>query len=150
MGAALILAVSREAVGADYEASRSPSNASIAAFLLNNGLRPGDGVALIGNGTEAYWRTWPNCVWWPKSQLVSHHVQVTPRWIFGSPNPNNNKERWHSWTNRRQSGHCRFAALHGRVSAVYCSSAVEKDRRNRRICLFLSSKSISRRLSWNR
>ena len=54
-GAALILAVSREAVGADYEASRSPFNASIAAFLLNNGLRPGDGVALIGNGTEAYW-----------------------------------------------------------------------------------------------
>jgi hypothetical protein len=54
-GAALILAASREVVGADYEASRSPFNASIAAFLLNNGLYPGDGVALIGNGTEAYW-----------------------------------------------------------------------------------------------
>jgi hypothetical protein len=55
VGATLILAASREAVGVDYAAGRTPYNASIAVFLLNNGLHPGDGVALIGNGTEAYW-----------------------------------------------------------------------------------------------
>jgi hypothetical protein len=54
-GAAMILAASREAVGADYEAGRSPFNASIAVFLLNNGLRPDDEVALIGNGFLAHW-----------------------------------------------------------------------------------------------
>jgi hypothetical protein len=53
--AVLILQTSREAVGIDHEAGRNSYNVSIAVYLLNNGLHPGDGVALIGNGTEAYW-----------------------------------------------------------------------------------------------
>jgi hypothetical protein len=54
-GAAVILQASREAIGIEYGTSRSSHNAAIAVFLLNNGLHPGDDVALIGNGTEAYW-----------------------------------------------------------------------------------------------
>lgn len=53
-GAAVILQASREAIGIDHAAGRSSRQASIAVFLLNNGLHPGDGVALIGNGSEAY------------------------------------------------------------------------------------------------
>jgi hypothetical protein len=54
-GVAVILQASREAVGIDYTASRTSRNAAIAGFLLSNGLHPGDGIALIGNGSEAYW-----------------------------------------------------------------------------------------------
>ena len=54
-GAALVLQASREAVGIDHAAGRSARDASIAFFLLNNGLRPEDDVALIGNGFLAYW-----------------------------------------------------------------------------------------------
>jgi hypothetical protein len=54
-GAALVSQASQEALGNDHSAGRSPRDAFIAAFLLNNGLHPGDEVALIGHGTEAYW-----------------------------------------------------------------------------------------------
>jgi hypothetical protein len=54
-GAALILQASREAVGIDHAAGRSSQDASIAIGLLNSGLHPGDAVALIGDGTGAYW-----------------------------------------------------------------------------------------------
>ena len=54
-GAALILQASREAVGIDHAAGRSSEDASIAVGLLNIGLHPGDRVALIGDGTGAYW-----------------------------------------------------------------------------------------------
>jgi hypothetical protein len=54
-GAALILQASREAVGIDHAAGRSSADASIAVGLLNSGLHPGDPVALIGDGTGAYW-----------------------------------------------------------------------------------------------
>jgi len=55
VGAGIALQASREAVGIDHAAGRSSRNASIAVFLLHNGLHPGDNVALIGNGSEAYW-----------------------------------------------------------------------------------------------
>ena len=54
-GASLILQASREAVGIDHAAGRSSHDDSIAVSVLNSGLHPGDQVALIGNGTEAYW-----------------------------------------------------------------------------------------------
>jgi len=54
-GSSVMLQASREAVGIDYAASRSSRNPAIAVYLLNNGLRPGDDVALIGNGYMAYW-----------------------------------------------------------------------------------------------
>jgi hypothetical protein len=54
-GLSLILQASREAVGIDHAAGRGSHDASIAVSLLNSGLHPGDQVALIGNGTEAYW-----------------------------------------------------------------------------------------------
>jgi len=52
---ALILQASREAVGVDHAAGRSSEDVSIAVGLLSNGLHPGDHVALIGDGTGAYW-----------------------------------------------------------------------------------------------
>ncbi len=52
---ALASQASQEALGSDHAAGRSPRNALIADFLLNNGLHPGDRVAVIGYGTEAYW-----------------------------------------------------------------------------------------------
>jgi hypothetical protein len=54
-GAALILQTSREAIGIDHADGRSSQDVSIAVGLLNSGLRPGDGIALIGDGTGAYW-----------------------------------------------------------------------------------------------
>ena len=54
-GAALILQGSREAVGIEYSAGRSSRDASIAIDLFRKGLHPGDRVALIGDGTSAYW-----------------------------------------------------------------------------------------------
>ena len=54
-GAALILQTSREAIGFDHADGRSSEAASIAISLLNSGLHPGDHVALIGDGTGAYW-----------------------------------------------------------------------------------------------
>jgi hypothetical protein len=54
-GAVLLLGTSREAVGIDHEAGRNSQDASIAVSLLSSGLHPGDRVALIGNGTGAYW-----------------------------------------------------------------------------------------------
>src|SRR5215470_14498355 len=50
-GASLILQAARETVGAGM----SSRSVSIASFLLKNGLCPGDGVAVIGDGSEAYW-----------------------------------------------------------------------------------------------
>ncbi len=55
VGAALILQASREAVGIDHAAGRNSEDASIALGLLNRGLHSGDRVALIGDGTGAYW-----------------------------------------------------------------------------------------------
>jgi hypothetical protein len=54
-GAALTLQASREAIGIDYAAGRTPVNPSIAVFLLNNGLNQQDAVAVIGDGASAYW-----------------------------------------------------------------------------------------------
>lgn len=54
-GASLVSRVGEEALGADYAPGRSASHAQIAVFLLNNGLKPGDTVAVIGFGSEAYW-----------------------------------------------------------------------------------------------
>ena len=54
-GAALVSQASQEALGSDHTTGRSPRNALIATFLLNNGLHVGDRVAVIGYGTEAYW-----------------------------------------------------------------------------------------------
>jgi len=54
-GASLLVQTTREAWGNDHTAGRSPRNAIIADFLLNNGLHPGDRVAVIGYGTETYW-----------------------------------------------------------------------------------------------
>jgi len=54
-GVSLIAQASNEALGADHAAGRSPRNVVIADFLLNNGLHPGDPVAVIGYGTETYW-----------------------------------------------------------------------------------------------
>ena len=53
--AALISQASREGLAVDDALGRSSREASIAEFLLNNGLHPDDNVALIGNGFEAYW-----------------------------------------------------------------------------------------------
>ena len=50
-GASLLLQIARESVGPGSN-SRSVATAD---FLLKNGLHPGDGVAVIGNGSEAYW-----------------------------------------------------------------------------------------------
>jgi hypothetical protein len=75
VGAALVLQASREAIGVDHANGRSPRQASIATFLLHNGLHPGDGVALIGNGSEAYW-----------AHLARVHlVSEIPAYIFSRP-----------------------------------------------------------------
>ena len=56
VGAALILQATTEATGANHAAAgRSPRDVSIAVFLLGNGLHPGDPIAFIGDGSEAYW-----------------------------------------------------------------------------------------------
>src|SRR5271156_51387 len=54
-GAALVSQASQEALTGDHAAGRSPGNALIADFLINNGLRPGTEVAIIGDGSYAYW-----------------------------------------------------------------------------------------------
>ena len=54
-GAAVLLQASREAIGIDRAAGRSPQEALIAAGLLQNGLHPGDHIAIIDDGTGAYW-----------------------------------------------------------------------------------------------
>jgi hypothetical protein len=54
-GAALILQASQEAIALDDAAGRNPRDATIAAFLLNNGVHQGDPVAVIGDGEFAYW-----------------------------------------------------------------------------------------------
>jgi hypothetical protein len=54
-GALLVLQTSRDAVGIDHAEGRSSDDASIAVGLLNSGLHPGDQVAIIGDGTDAYW-----------------------------------------------------------------------------------------------
>jgi hypothetical protein len=54
-GASLISQASKEALRPDYAAGRTPNHALIADFLLHRGLHPGDRVAVIGYGTEAYW-----------------------------------------------------------------------------------------------
>lgn len=53
--AAVLLQASREAIGIDHAYGRSSQEASIAAGLLRNGLSPGDPIALIDDGTGAYW-----------------------------------------------------------------------------------------------
>lgn len=54
-GAAMALQASQEAIGLDHAPGRSSRDAAIAVFLLNNGLHPGDQVAVIGHGPGAYW-----------------------------------------------------------------------------------------------
>jgi hypothetical protein len=54
-GAALALQASQEAIGLDHASGRSPRSASIAVFLLRNGLHYGDPVSVIGAGDFAYW-----------------------------------------------------------------------------------------------
>ncbi|AEU35818.1 hypothetical protein [Granulicella mallensis] len=54
-GGTLILQASQEALRSDHAAGRSPRSAVIATFLLQNGLRPGGRVAVIGDSMEAYW-----------------------------------------------------------------------------------------------
>jgi hypothetical protein len=54
-GMSVLLQTSREAVGIDHAEGRSSHDAAIAEFLLSNGLHPGDSVALIGDGSFAYW-----------------------------------------------------------------------------------------------
>jgi hypothetical protein len=53
--AALILQTGQEAIALDHLAGRSPRDATVAAFLLNNGLHQGDQVAVIGDGIYTYW-----------------------------------------------------------------------------------------------
>jgi hypothetical protein len=75
-GAALTLQASREAIGSDHAPGRSPLNADIAVWLLHNGLKQGDPVAVIGQGTFTYWAHLarlrvvaeiPNSVWAPEA-----------------------------------------------------------------------------------
>jgi hypothetical protein len=54
-GTALVLQASVEAIGADHAMGRSPREAAIADGLLQNGLHHGDPVAIIDDGTGAYW-----------------------------------------------------------------------------------------------
>lgn len=54
-GAAVILQMGREAIGIDHSEGRSAEDASIATWLMQNGLHTGDHVAIIGDGTGAYW-----------------------------------------------------------------------------------------------
>jgi hypothetical protein len=54
-GASVVLQASREAVGVDHVQGRSSEDATIAMGLLQNGLHAGDHVAVIGDGTGAYW-----------------------------------------------------------------------------------------------
>ena len=54
-GAVLVSQASQEALKSDHAAGRSPRNALIAVYLLNNGLRPGNQVAVMGDGSYAYW-----------------------------------------------------------------------------------------------
>ena len=54
-GASLILQTSREAIRIHHADGRNSEEASIALQLLKGGLHPGDHVALIGDGTGAYW-----------------------------------------------------------------------------------------------
>ena len=51
----MALQASQEAIGLDHAPGRSSRNAAIAVFLLNNGLHPGDPVAVIGHGPGEYW-----------------------------------------------------------------------------------------------
>jgi hypothetical protein len=51
----VVLQASREAIGIDHADGRSAEEALIAAGLLESGLHAGDDVALIGDGTGAYW-----------------------------------------------------------------------------------------------
>lgn len=53
--AAILLQASREAVGIDHVEGRSSEDATIATGLLRDGLHAGDHVAVIGDGTGAYW-----------------------------------------------------------------------------------------------
>jgi len=46
---------SQEALDSNHAADRSPRNAVIAGYLLNHGLRAGSQVAVIGDGSYAYW-----------------------------------------------------------------------------------------------
>ena len=55
VGATLVSQASQEALSGNHAAGRSPRSALIANFLLNNGLRQGGRVAIIGDGNEAYW-----------------------------------------------------------------------------------------------
>jgi len=54
--ASLASQASQEVLGRDHTTDRNPSSAVIATFLLNNGLHPGEQVAVIGDGADgAYW-----------------------------------------------------------------------------------------------
>ena len=55
VGASAILQTSREAVGIDHAEGRSSEDATIATGLLQNGFHSGDRIAVIGDGTGAYW-----------------------------------------------------------------------------------------------
>ena len=46
----MVVQASQEALGSDHAAGRSLRNALIADFLLNNGLHPGDRVAVMRRG----------------------------------------------------------------------------------------------------
>lgn len=54
-GAALALQASEEATGREYAWGRSPRSAAIALYLLSHGLHEGDPIAVVGNGSFAYW-----------------------------------------------------------------------------------------------
>ncbi|HEX4715249.1 MAG TPA: hypothetical protein VH164_10010, partial [Ktedonobacteraceae bacterium] len=53
--AAVIIQASREAVGIDHAEGRSSEDATIATGLFQNGFHAGDHIAVIGDGTAAYW-----------------------------------------------------------------------------------------------
>lgn len=55
IGAVQISQASQEALSGNYATYRSPHNAVIATYLLNHGLHPGAQVAVIGDGSYAYW-----------------------------------------------------------------------------------------------
>lgn len=53
--ASVLSQASQEALRGGYIEGRSPRNAIIANYLFNHGLRPGDQVAVIGDGMYTYW-----------------------------------------------------------------------------------------------
>lgn len=55
VGAAVIIQAGREAVGIDHAEGRSPEEATLATELLQNGFHAEDPIAVIGDGTGAYW-----------------------------------------------------------------------------------------------